>query len=161
MLQRALQPPTACLLVALTSAGLLVAALALEHLADLRPCQLCLWQRYPYLALIALGLLGWRRGAVWVLGLAVLVLLGEAGLAFYHVGVEQGWWALPAGCAAGGDAQTVEELRTLLAEAPPACDQVAFTLLGLSLTAWNLIAALAMAAFAGLAAASAGSARRP
>jgi disulfide bond formation protein DsbB len=95
-----------------------------------------------------LGLVGWRWQPRALLALAALVLLVGAGLGVYHVGVEEGWWALPAGCAAGASAQSVEDLRRLLAEAPPACDQVSFTFLGLSLAGWNVVASLALAAYA-------------
>src|SRR5690606_33180580 len=153
-----LEPSRASLLLAIASAAILLAALALQYLGGLPPCPLCIWQRWPYVALIALGLVGWRWRPRAMLGLAALVLLGGAGIAAYHVGIEQGWWALPAGCVAGGSAQTVEELRRMLAEAPPACDQVGFTFLGLTLAGWNLVASLALAA--GAAAAALRSGRR-
>jgi disulfide bond formation protein DsbB len=147
MVARALEPARACLLLALASAAILLGALALQYLGGLPPCRLCIWQRWPYLALIALGLAGWRWYPRALLGIATAVLLGGAGLAAYHVGIEQGWWALPAGCVAGATAASVEELRRLLVEAPPACDQVGFTLAGLSLAGWNLVASLGLAAF--------------
>lgn len=150
--RRLLDPSRASLLIALASAAILLTALALQYLGGLRPCPLCIWQRWPYVALIALGLLGWRSWPRAMLGIAVIVLLGGAGLAAYHVGIEQGWWALPAGCVAGGTAQSVEELRRMLAEAPPACDQVGFTFLGLTLAGWNLVASLLLAAYAAAAA---------
>jgi disulfide bond formation protein DsbB len=149
---RVLEPRRACLLLALVSAAILLAALALQYLGGLPPCPLCIWQRWPYVALIALGLLGWRWHPRATLALAALVLLGGAGLAAYHVGIEQGWWALPDSCVAGAGAQTVEDLRRLLAEAPPACDQVSFVFLGLTFAGWNLVASLALAAYAAAAA---------
>ena len=152
MRARVLEAPRACLLLALASAAILLGALALQYLGGLPPCPLCIWQRWPYVALIALGLVGWRWHPRAMLGVATMVLLGGAGLAVYHIGIEQGWWALPAGCAAGGDAQSVEDLKRLLAEAPPACDQVSFTFLGLSLAGWNIVASLALAAYAAAAA---------
>lgn len=141
-----LTPRMACLLLALVSAGALLAALALQYLGGLPPCQLCVWQRWPYVALIVLGLAGWRWQPRVLLGIAAVVLLVGAGLAAYHVGIEQGWWALPESCVAGGGAQSVEDLRRLLAEAPPACDQVGFSLLGLTLAGWNLVTSLGLAA---------------
>ena len=147
MRARVLEAPRACLLLALASAAILLGALALQYLGGLPPCPLCIWQRWPYVALIALGLVGWRWHPRAMLGVATMVLLGGAGLAAYHVGVEQGWWALPAGCIAGGSAESVEDLKRLLAEAPPACDQVGFTFLGLTLAGWNLVASLLLAAF--------------
>lgn len=158
MLTNLFDPPRACLLLALMSAAILLAAFALQYLGGLPPCRLCIWQRWPYVALIALGLIGWRWHPRAVLGIAALVLLGGAGLAAYHVGIEQGWWALPAGCVAGGTAETVEDLRRMLAEAPPACDQVGFTFLGLTLAGWNLVASLLVGAVA--LAAAVGSSRR-
>jgi disulfide bond formation protein DsbB len=143
-----LQPRRASLLLALVSAAILLAALALQFLGGLAPCRLCIWQRWPYVALVALGLIGWRWRPRALLGIGALVLLGGAGLAAYHVGIEQGWWALPGGCIAGATAQSVEELKRLLAEAPPACDQVGFTFLGLTLAGWNLVASFDLAFYA-------------
>jgi disulfide bond formation protein DsbB len=148
MLARAFEPSRACLLLALASAAILLGALALQHLGGLPPCRLCIWQRWPYVALIGLGVIGRRAWPRALLALATLVLLAGAGLAAYHVGIEQGWWALPEGCVAGGSAESVEDLRRLLAEAPPACDQVRFTFLGLTLAGWNLVASLALALYA-------------
>jgi disulfide bond formation protein DsbB len=148
MLDRALTAALACLLLALASAAMLLAAFALQYLGGLPPCRLCIWQRWPYVALIVIGLIGWRVYPRAALGLAAATLLIGAGLAAYHVGIEQGWWALPAGCVAGQGAETVEELRRMLAEAPPACDQVGFTFLGLSLAGWNLVISLLLAVVA-------------
>ena len=143
-----IRPRTALLLLAFVAADILLIVYALQYVADLAPCRMCIWQRWPFAALIVLGLVGafWKP---WLaLLLAVLLLLLSAGLAGYHVGVEQGWIALPAGCTAGGEATSVEELKALLAEAPPSCDQVSFSLLGLSLAGWNLITSLVLAGFA-------------
>ncbi len=143
-----IRPRTALLLLAFLAADILLVVFVLQYIADLQPCRMCIWQRWPFAVLIFAGL----AGAFWkprlVLGLAVPLLLLSAGLAGYHVAVEQGWLALPAGCAAGGEATSVEELKALLAKAPPSCDQVSFTLLGLSLAGWNLVVSLALAGFA-------------
>ena len=147
MLARLLEPPRACLLLALVSAALLLGALALQYLAGLPPCHLCILQRWPYVALIAVGLIGARWYSRPLLGVAALVLLGGAALAVYHVGIEQGWWALPTSCIAGGTAATVEDLKRMLAEAPPACDQVSFAFMGLTLAGWNFVVSLLLAAF--------------
>ena len=152
MLARALEPSRACLLLALASSAILLGALALQYVGGLPPCPLCIWQRWPYVALVALGVAGWRWYPRAMLGVATLVLLASAGLAAYHVGIEQGWWALPAGCVAGAGADSVEDLKRLLAEAPPACDQVSFAFLGLTLAGWNLVASLGLAMLTGAAA---------
>jgi disulfide bond formation protein DsbB len=152
MLERILVPRTACMLLALASALILLAALGLQYLGGLAPCHLCVLQRWPYVALVVLGLAGWRWQPRLVLGLAIVALLVGAGLAGYHFGIEQGWWALPESCIAGGSAQSIEELKKMLATAPPTCDQVRFTFLGLTLAGWNFLTSLALAAYAAAAA---------
>ncbi|MEJ2028093.1 MAG: disulfide bond formation protein B [Limibacillus sp.] len=47
----------AVLLIALLSAAILGSALASQYWGGLEPCQLCLYQRAPYVVTIALGLL--------------------------------------------------------------------------------------------------------
>ncbi|HEX3209627.1 MAG TPA: disulfide bond formation protein B [Geminicoccaceae bacterium] len=152
MLARILAQPIACLLLALISAVILLAALGLQYLGGLAPCHLCVLQRWPYVVLVALGLVGWRWQPRLVLGLSIVALLAGAGLAAYHFGIEQGWWALPESCVAGGSAQSLEELKRMLAEAAPTCDQVRFTLLGLTLAGWNFLTSVALAAYAAAAA---------
>jgi len=147
MLARVLEPARASMLLALCSAGILLTALALQYVGGLPPCHLCFWQRWPYVALIFIGLIGWRWQPRAALGVATLVLLGGAGLAAYHVGIEQEWWPQPASCVARDTARSVEDLRRVLAEAPPTCDRVSFTFLGLTLAGWNLVASLLLAAF--------------
>lgn len=147
-MNRLLVPRTAALSLALAAVAILLAVLAFQYISGLPPCPLCVWQRWPYVGVVLLGLVGWRWQPRPLLGIIALLLLTTAGIGVYHVGVEQGWWALPAGCAAGADAQSIEDLKRILAEAPPACDQVAFTFLGLSLAGWNVLAGIALAACA-------------
>ena len=62
--------------------------------------------------------------------------------------MEQGWFLGPAGCSAAAiDATTIEELRRQL-EATPVirCDAVQWSLMGISLAGFNLIASAVLAA---------------
>lgn len=131
--------------IAATGALALLIALALQYLFDLPPCPLCVWQRWPYLLALALAVGGLLMEVPrTALVLVLLTLLGGVALAAYHVGVEQGLLALPETCAAAGQARTVEELRRLLDAAPPRCDAVAASFLGLSLAGWNLALSLVL-----------------
>jgi disulfide bond formation protein DsbB len=137
-------------------ASLLVLGTALlsQYWGGLVPCELCLLQRWPWrVAIVAAALVGLAGDrislAAAALGLA-LVFFVSAGLGFYHVGVEQHWFAGPTGCtaSAGSSATTIEELRRQLEAAPVLmCDQVQWSLFGVSLAGWNVVASLAMAAF--------------
>jgi len=134
------------------SLAALAAAFAFQHLGGLEPCPLCIWQRWPHLAiaLLAVVSLGFRGTAAAVpVGLAGLAALAGAGLAGFHVGVEQQWWAGLEACAGGPPAETVAELRERLLNAAPArCDEAAWSFLGLSMAAWNGLLSLALAGMA-------------
>lgn len=131
------------LLVGIAALALL-GALGLQYLGGLQPCTLCIWARYPYLVVIAAGAVGlWLGRPRTALVVVVLALAVSVGLAIYHVGVEQGVFALMESCAAVGEATTVAELKAQLMAAPARCDEVPLTVLGLSLAAWNgVLAAL-------------------
>jgi disulfide bond formation protein DsbB len=140
------------ILLGLAAAAALAGALGMQHLGGLAPCQLCVYARYPYVIVLGATLLGvWLGRPRLALGVAALALAGSVGLALYHVGVEQGWFALPEGCAAVGQAATVDELRAQLLAAPARCDQVPLNVLGLSLAGWNGAYAAALLALALLA----------
>ena len=57
-LARTLTPPLFFAGVALASAALLGAALYFQYFENLPPCELCIYQRIPYIAAIPLALIG-------------------------------------------------------------------------------------------------------
>jgi disulfide bond formation protein DsbB len=139
------------LFVLAASVAVLGAALLAQYWGGLSPCELCLKERWPWAAAIAISSVatagGSRRALPRVaLLLAAVFAIGSA-LAFYHVGVERHWFAGPSACTApSGTADTIAALRAqLLHEAPVRCDRPAFELWGISLASWNLLASLAMA----------------
>ena len=129
--------------LALASAMMLGAAFAFQYIGGLEPCVLCIWQRYPYGAVIVLGLLGagLARGAApppgaltAVMGLAALALFTDAAIAGFHVGVEQKWWQGTQACVGVTGADSIEALRAqLLAQKVVRCDEVAWSLGGISM----------------------------
>ncbi len=85
-------------LAVLGGAAALGVAFWAQDARGLAPCPLCLIERWPYRLVIVLGLLAVaapRRLGRGVLAVAALALLGGAGVAFLHVGVEHGWWPSP------------------------------------------------------------------
>src|SRR5207253_10396617 len=93
-----------------------------------------------------LVLVGERARLDWVALVLGLVFATSVVFAFYHVGVEQHWFAGPSACtAASGGATTLEQMKQqILGTAPVLCDRPAWTLFGLSLAGWNLLASLIM-----------------
>jgi disulfide bond formation protein DsbB len=141
------------LLIASLAAAAPLFALGSETWWGLAPCELCLWQRWPYWAaagLAALAVVAAGRGRATLLGLAGLAALVSAALGGFHVGVEQGWWPSPLpGCAAptAGGALTIEEMMRALAAAPAKpCDAPTYLIPGLplSMAAMNLIYGLGL-----------------
>lgn len=149
-------PPTLLrlmpLLIALVSALALGTALASQYWGGLRPCELCLYQRWPYAINIALGLIAatpfvGRRGRIGLLGLAGFAFLAGALIAIFHVGVEQHWWEGLSTCTAPtGTAKTLEELRAQVLAAPVVrCDEVPWSLFGLSMAGYNMMLSFVLA----------------
>jgi disulfide bond formation protein DsbB len=149
---------TAALAITAVAAATLAGAWFFQLVLDIRPCPLCLEQRYAYYLAIPLGALiaiAAARDAprpVLVAGLAILALatLGNAGLGAYHAGVEWGFWQGPTECTGpvvnlGGAGNLLERLDTVKVIR---CDEVQWRFLGLSLAGYNVLISLAMAAIA-------------
>lgn len=132
---------------AVGSLALLLGAFAFQYLGGLEPCHLCLLQRWPHVIAAAIGLLILSWPGRWLALLAGLVMLGGAGIAAYHVGVEQHWWPGPTSCTAptpgAGDAGAL--LDQILATPTVLCDSVAWSLFGISMAGWNAILSLGLA----------------
>lgn len=137
------------LLAAGGSAALMLGALGFQHLGDLAPCQMCIWQRYPHVAAIGIGALALLIGGALLPALGVLAALTTAGIGGYHAGVEQGWWQGPGTCTSGPvSGMSTDQLMDQIMSAPLVrCDEIPWELLGISMAAWNMIASLGLAAF--------------
>ena len=134
------------------SSVVLGAALLSQYWGGLPPCELCLLQRWPWAVAITISIValfaGHRPSLPWVALVLALVFATSIGFAFYHVGVEQRWFAGPSACApTAAGATTLEDMRRqILGAAPVRCDEVQWSLFGVSLAGLNLVASLVMAA---------------
>jgi disulfide bond formation protein DsbB len=135
------------------SGALLAGAFAFEHIGGLLPCTLCIWQRWPHGAALAIGALALAlpksaiTRALPLLG--ALAVLCSAAIAGFHVGVEQGWWEGLASCTVNAMAGvSVEDLLSLDTNvaAPVACDAIAWQMFGLSMAGWNGVISVLLAA---------------
>jgi disulfide bond formation protein DsbB len=151
---------TAALAITAIAAATLAGAWFFQLVLDIRPCPLCLEQRYAYYLAIPLGALvalAAARGApraVLLASLAILALaaLGNAALGAYHAGVEWGLWKGPTECTGpivnfGSAADLLKRLDTVKVIR---CDEVQWRFLGLSLAGYNVLISLLMAAVAAL-----------
>jgi disulfide bond formation protein DsbB len=145
----------AIILMGVVSVATLMGAWFFELVINLKPCKLCLQQRWPYYA--ALGIC-----AVWVsfvrlkpfshLALMTLVIVFaiSAALGIYHAGVEWRWWAGPSDCGMTG-AATVTQVSDFLSQLNTvrvvSCEDAAWRFLGLSLAGWNAVISLSMVCY--------------
>lgn len=134
----------------LASAGSLALALVSEYGFGLKPCELCILQRIPYVVIMLLSLLGlWQKR--WALSLCIVIgltFLVDSGIAAYHTGVEQHWIAGPEACTDSGDNRpmTMEEILAKIKGAPiVACDQPQWDFHGITMAAFNAAWALMLA----------------
>ncbi len=135
--------------------AVLLGAYGFEIIGGLAPCRLCYYQRIPYFAAIILCGAAWCRPGLARAISAILVInyIIGAGLGAYHAGVEWHWWAGPASCSAGGgSAGTVDELMARILAAPVVrCDEIPWSLFGISLAGYNVLISvglLALSAYA-------------
>jgi disulfide bond formation protein DsbB len=116
-----------------------------QYVVGLVPCELCLLQRWPWYAAIVFtaGLLVFRPPALlrWAPLLLILLFLISAGLGIYHVGVEQHIFPGPDACTGPAlHGQSIEDLTRQLQATPAVrCDEVQWTLFGVSLAGWNVV----------------------
>ncbi|RRH73817.1 disulfide bond formation protein B [Falsigemmobacter faecalis] len=135
------------LLATAGSAALLLGALGFQYLGGLFPCPLCIWQRWPHLAAVLIGLLALRIREPLLPLAGALAALTTAAIGGFHTGVELGWWEGLQSCQGAGIATlSLNDLLDPTANAPDPvrCDQVAWSFLGLSMAAWNMIASLGL-----------------
>src|SRR6266404_1257877 len=135
------QAVLAALAIAAIAAATLAGAWFFQLVLDIRPCPLCLEQRYAYYLAVPLGALvafAASRGAprpLLLAGLAILALaaLANAWLGGYHAGVEWGFWQGPTDCtgpignfgSAGNLLERLDSVKVIR------CDEVQWRFLGL------------------------------
>lgn len=144
--------PTLVLLACLTA---LAGALTAQFEFGLQPCILCLYQRVPFvfsaiLAAIALMFRLPPRRQGLLLALCALAFLINTGIAGFHVGVEQHWWAGTDTCTGGQPgAASISDLQAQLSAKPPArCDEIQWSLFGISMAGFNVPFSAGLALFA-------------
>ena len=126
----------------------LIAAYIIEYGLGHKPCKLCVYQRIPYFfsILLILNILLIKRYVKPSLLLLVLISLSGLILAFYHFGIEQGFFSESFVCEAQnlGNNLSKEEVLKQLEENTVSCKDVNFKVFGLSLASINAIFSFAL-----------------
>ena len=137
------------LIVLLTIISLtIISALIIQYWLDHEPCKLCLYERIPYFLsmLLIIKIIFIKKYEKITLLILFLVFMSSAALAFYHFGIEQGFFSESLACTSGDLSKTLskEELLQQLKQNSIGCKNVSFRMLGLSLAAINTIFSLVL-----------------
>lgn len=144
------QPVAVLSTIGLISISALLMALGSEAFLGLEPCILCIYQRVPFalvvlFAIIGISLRKRQAAARIMIALSGLTFLINSGIAFYHTGVEQKWWAsfmegcsVPAGFLDGNEQSMLENI---LSAPTGKCDEIPWAdpILNLSMANYNVI----------------------
>ena len=137
------------LIVILTIISLtIISAFIIQYWLGHEPCKLCLYERIPYFLsmLLIIKILFIKKYEKITLLILFLVFMSSAVLAFYHFGIEQGFFSESLACTSGDLSKTLikEELLEQLKQNSISCKDVSLRILGLSLAAINTIFSLVL-----------------
>ena len=136
----------------LAAAGsfILLAGAFLFQIFGYPPCAMCLWQRWPHVVAIAVGVVALKIKTPLLQWFGALATAVTAGIGAYHSGVERKWWEGPSSCSGGGglDITNLSGADLLSTDGPRLimCDQVSWEFLTLSMASWNMLFSLILCA---------------
>ena len=124
----------------------IISALIIQYWLGHDPCKLCLYERIPYFlaTLLIIKIIFIKKYEKITLLILFLVFMSSTALAFYHFGIEQGFFSESLACTTGDLSKTLskEELLEQLKQNRISCKDVSFRILGFSLAAINTIFSL-------------------
>ena len=127
-----------------------ISAFIIEYLLGHEPCKLCLYERIPYFLsiLLIVKILFIKKYEKITLLILSLVFIISACLAFYHFGIEEGFFKESLACTTENlsESLTKEELLEKLSQNAISCKDVGFRVFGFSLAAINTILSLILSA---------------
>ncbi len=130
-----------CLITLMISILSLLSAIYIEHIIEIKPCKLCIYQRFPYLLAIFISFLGYyfSNNRLWIKLLALIFLISFV-LSGYHVGIENDFFNEFSGCT-NENINLMDKSKILnsLQNDANSCKNVNFKILGMSLATINMI----------------------
>ena len=140
-------------IIFLVSTVALLSAFFIEYILGHQPCNLCIFERIPYLLAIIIILfnLKFNQFEKFFILLLVIVFLFGTILSLYHLGIEQGFIqeSLVCDLKNGSNLLSKEEILKQLQEKNVSCKDVTFKIFGLSLTSYNILMSLLITIGAG------------
>ena len=129
---------------------MIISALIIQYWLDHEPCKLCLYERIPYFLsmLLIIKIIFIKKYEKITLLILFLVFMSSTVLAFYHFGIEQGFFKESLVCTSGNLSETLtkEEILKQLSQNTISCKDVSFRIFGFSLAAINTIFSISLSA---------------
>jgi len=124
----------------------LISAYFIEYTLGYQPCNLCLYERIPYVLAILILLVNFKYNKLekhFILFLIIIFFIATL-LSLYHLGIEQGLIEESLLCNLEKEANIIDkdEILKQLQQKNISCKDVAFKIFGLSLTSFNIIISL-------------------
>ena len=120
----------------------IISAYVVEIFAKAPPCKLCVYQRIPYFIIIFVGLasLIFKKEIIF-LYISLLIFFINFFISTFHSLVERKIISYDTGCSSSNqNFEDIESLRLSLENTPiTKCDEIIFSIFGLSLANMNLI----------------------
>lgn len=133
-------------LIALVSFGLLAIAFSMQYIGGYAPCAFCIFERWPYGALIVLGTVSLMIKAPktlrYMIVLMILAIVTNIGLSSYHIAIERKWVSLPSVCHNKTDFKkmNLQDLKKQIKQTKYVpCDRVPLRIFGLSPVEYNFL----------------------
>ena len=124
----------------------IISTFIIQYWLGHEPCKLCFYERIPYFLaiLLIIKIFFFKKYEKITLLILSLIFIGSSALAFYHFGIEQGFFNESLACTTPDVSKTLskEQLMELLKQNSVSCKDVSFKILGLSLAAINTIFSL-------------------
>ena len=126
----------------------IISTLIIERVLGHQPCSLCLYERIPYFlsALLLIKIFFFKKYEKITLLILFLVFISSSLLAFYHFGIEQGFFNESFLCNVENQSKILSKGQLLkeLNQNVVNCKDVTFRILGLSLAAINTILSIVL-----------------
>jgi disulfide bond formation protein DsbB len=116
--------------------ALMLGAWGSQYIGGLAPCEMCIWQRWPHLAAIAIAAIAFVVPKKPLVACAALAILISGGIGAFHAGVEYGWWEGLTRCSQLPGGRSISDImNTPLVR----CDEAQWEMLGISLAGYNAL----------------------
>ena len=122
-----------------------------EYIFDINPCNLCLWQRKPLIAIFFISIIAmiWKKGTNIAIKFSIILITVNIIISFYHIGVENGIFTTPKSCENSLIlTQDIKKLEKIIKKTPAVkCDQPIYIFGKISIALANFIYSVLFLAF--------------